>query len=259
MKIIKILFILLVFSSVSFAKSGLELGLFVPLGIGVGIHYYDKTPSGFNKQQSNNYNTYISNNTRTSDVGFEGGVLFQAGYRLELNRDISFSFMGELGYKRDIFNYRLKDSNTNSLALKMKNYRYYSFDSLVIGVLPKFNYKRFSIGIGAGIKIILAGTINNSAYNELWGYSTETLKMINTKNYKDYFSNNIIPYLKITLDYSVYTSRKFDFVVGAYLSYDFALKYNDKSKGNNLVNNPIENISSVDIGLQIGTKIIPMN
>ena len=88
MKIIKILFILLVFSSVSFAKSGLELGLFVPLGIGVGIHYYDKIPSGFNKQQSNNYNTYISNNTRTSDVGFEGGVLFQAGYRLELNREM---------------------------------------------------------------------------------------------------------------------------------------------------------------------------
>ena len=53
--------------------------------------------------------------------------------------------------------------------------------------------------------------------------------------------------------------QKNPFVVGAYLSYDFALKYNDKSKGNNLVNNPIENISSVDIGLQIGTKIRPMN
>lgn len=259
MKSIKILIILLVVSSTSFAKSGLELGIFVPLGMSIGIHYFNKPPSNFTKQQTNSYNTYISNNTRTSHIGFEAGVLFQAGYRLEINRDMSFSFMGEFGYNRDTFNYRLKDENTNSLALKMQHYKYYSFDSIVIGVLPKFNYKRFSIGIGAGMKIFVHGTINDSYYNELLGYSTETIKIINTKNYKNYFSGNIIPYLKLTLDYAVYTSRKFDFVIGGYISYDFALKYNDKSKGNNQTTNPIENISSVDIGLQIGTKIRPMN
>lgn len=250
---------LFAFTSISFAKSGLELGVFVPVGIGVGVHYYNKPLSTFTKDELNKYNTYISNNTMTSQVGFEAGVLFQAGYGLELNRDISFSFMGEFGYRRDTFNYRCKDSNTNSLALRMQNYRYYTFDSAAIGVLPKINYKRFSFGIGFGLKIFVSGTMNNSSYNKLLGYSSETIKILNTKNYKNYFSSNVIPYLKLTFDYAVYTSSKFDFIVGAYFDYDFALKYNDKNRGNNQVNNSIENIASVDLGIHVGAKIRPMN
>lgn len=261
MKAVKILLVLFAFTSVSFAKSGLELGVFVPLGIGVGIHYYNDPPSTLTKAQSNTYNSYISNNTVTSQAGFEAGVLFQAGYRLELNKDISFSFMGEFGYSRDTLNYRGNDINTNSLSLRMQKYKYYNFDSIVIGVLPKFNYRRFSIGIGFGMKIIVSGTFNDSSYNKLLGYSTETIKMLDTKNYKDYFSSNIIPYLKINIDYAVYTSKKFDFVVGAYLGYDFALKYpsNVGKISGTQVDIPIGNMSSVDLGIQIGTKIRPMN
>ena len=122
MKAAKILLVLFAFTSAVFAESGLELGVFVPMGIGVGIHYYNKPPSSLNKAQSNTYNSYISNNTMTSQVGFEARVLFQAGYRLELNNDMSFSFMGEFGYSRDTFNYRANDINTNSLALRMQKY-----------------------------------------------------------------------------------------------------------------------------------------
>ncbi|MEI0798037.1 hypothetical protein R4Q14_06900 [Brachyspira intermedia] len=262
MKLCKILVVLFVLSYSVFAKSGLELGVFVPLGFNIGIHYYDKTPSGLNNQQSVAYNTYVTNNTRTSHIGYDAGALFQAGYRLELNKEISFSFMGELGYSRDTFNYRLKDSsNTGSQVLKFQNYRYYTFDSLVIGILPKFNYKRFSLGIGVGMKIFLSGTINNSSYNPTLGYTTETIKMIDTKNYKDYFTSNVMAYFKLTLDYSVYTSRNFDIVVGAYIDYDFALRYQIKGSkiNNNQLDAPIENISSVDLGIQVGAKIRPMN
>ncbi|MEI0491999.1 hypothetical protein R4J17_06110 [Brachyspira intermedia] len=262
MKLCKILVVLFVLSYSVFAKSGLELGVFVPLGFNIGIHYYDKAPSGLNNQQSAAYNTYVTNNTRTSHIGYDAGALFQAGYRLELNKEISFSFMGELGYSRDTFNYRLKDSsNTGSQVLKFQNYRYYTFDSLVIGILPKFNYKRFSLGIGVGMKIFLSGTINNSSYNPTLGYTTETIKMIDTKNYKDYFTSNVMAYFKLTLDYSVYTSRNFDIVVGAYIDYDFALRYQIKGSkiNNNQLDAPIENISSVDLGIQVGTKIRPMN
>ena len=262
MKLCKILVVLFVLSYSVFAKSGLELGVFVPLGFNIGIHYYDKAPSGLNNQQSAAYNTYVTNNTRTSHIGYDAGALFQAGYRLELNKEISFSFMGELGYSRDTFNYRLKDSsNTGSQVLKFQNYRYYTFDSLVIGILPKFNYKRFSLGIGVGMKIFLSGTINNSSYNPTLGYTTETINMIDTKNYKDYFTSNVMAYFKLTLDYSVYTSRNFDIVVGAYIDYDFALRYQIKGSkiNNNQLDAPIENISSVDLGIQVGTKIRPMN
>ncbi len=259
MKLCKILVVLFVLSYSVFAKSGLELGVFVPLGFNIGIHYYDKAPSSLNSQQSGIYNKYVTNNTRTSHIGYDADALFQAGYRLELNKEISFSFMGELGYSRDTFNYRLKDSNTESQALKLQNYRYYTFDSLVIGILPKFNYKRFSLGIGVGMKIFLSGTINDSSYNSTLGYTTETIKMIDMKNYKDYFASNIIPYLKLTLDYSVYTSNKFDIVLGAYIDYDFALRYQVKGSKYEGIDTPIENISSVDLGVQVGVKIRPMN
>lgn len=262
MKLCKILVVLFVLSYSVFAKSGLELGVFVPLGFNIGIHYYDKAPSGLNNEQSAAYNTYVTNNTRTSHIGYDAGALFQAGYRLELNKEISFSFMGELGYSRDTFNYRLKDSsNTGSQVLKFQNYRYYTFDSLVIGILPKVNYKRFSFGIGVGMKIFLSGTINNSSYNPTLGYTTETIKMLDTKNYKDYFTSNVMGYLKLTLDYSVYTSRNFDIVVGAYIDYDFGLRYQIKGSkiNNNQLDAPIENIASVDFGIQVGTKIRPMN
>lgn len=259
MKLCKILAVLFVLSYSVFAKSGLELGVFVPLGFNIGIHYYDKAPSGLNNQQAASYNKYVTNNTRTSHIGFDAGALFQAGYRLELNKEISFSFMGEFGYSRDTFNYRLKDSNTESQALKLQNYRYYIFDSLVIGILPKVNYKRFSFGIGVGMKIFLSGTINNSSYNPTLGYTTETIKMLDTKNYKDYFTSNVMGYLKLTLDYSVYTSNKFDIVVGAYIDYDFGLRYQVKGSKYETIDTPIENISSVDLGIQVGTKIRPMN
>ena len=256
MKLCKILAVLFVLSYSVFAKSGLELGVFVPLGFNIGIHYYDKAASGLNNQQIASYNKYVANNTRTSHIGFDAGALFQAGYRLELNKEISFSFMGELGYSRDTFNYRLKDSNTESQALKLQNYRYYTFDS---GILPKVNYKRFSFGIGVGMKIFLSCTINNSSYNPTLGYTTETIKMIDTKNYKDYFTSNVMGYFKLTLDYSVYTSNKFDIVLGVYIDYDFALRYQVKGSKYETIDTPIENISSVDLGIQVGTKIRPMN
>ena len=99
----------------------------------------------------------------------------------------------------------------------------------------------------------------NSSYNPTLGYTTETIKMIDTKNYKDYFTSNVMGYLKLTLDYSVYTSNKFDIVVGAYIDYDFGLRYQVKGSKYETIDTPIENISSVDLGIQVGTKIIPMN
>lgn len=202
----------------------------------------------------------MTNNTKTSEAGFEAGVLFQAGYRLELNKEMSFSFMGEFGYSRDTFNYRLKESDNGSIALRMQNYRYITFDGIVLGVLPKFNYKRFSLGFGIGMKIFVNGTINNSGYNKLLDYTTESIKMIDTKNYKDYFNSNVMGYVKLTFDYAVYTSKKFDFVVGAYFDYDFGLKYYEKGKKiDDKIDAPMENLSSVDLGIQIGAKIRPMN
>lgn len=258
---LKILALIFFLSFKIFAESGLEIGIFVPLGMSVGINYWDKIPSSYNKNQTNKYNEYVSNNTRNSKAGFEGGLLFQAGYRLEMNKALSFSFMGEIGYSRDTLNYSLKSGNTNSALFSTKESIYYSFDSLVIGFLPKINYKRFSFGIGFGMKAVLGGNINRSSHNTALDYSINKIDIINLKNYKNYFKNNIIPYIKLTFDYSLYTSSKFDFVIGAYLGYDFNLKYYNKKHNLDkaLTEYPINNMSGLDIGIQIGTKIRPLN
>ena len=241
--ILKILITILIFSSTLFAKSGLEIGIFVPIGMSVGINTHPERATNMNQ---NTYNSYISNNIRNTFVGFDTGALVQIGYKLDINRNAGFSFLAELGYSRDTFNYKLKDTETNSQAIRMENYRNYTFDSFLIGVLPKFNYKRFSIGIGAGVKIALAGTINNSSYNPLLGYSTEKLQIINTKN----------PYIKLAVDYSIYTSKKFDFVLGGYAAYDFPLTYTPKNA--DLTKIVPDKISSFDIGFNIGVKIRPL-
>ncbi|MCZ9962405.1 hypothetical protein OFQ54_11310 [Brachyspira hyodysenteriae] len=61
MKLCKILAVLFIFSCAAFGKSGLELGIFVPLGFNIGIHYYDKKPSNLNNNQSAQYNEYVTN------------------------------------------------------------------------------------------------------------------------------------------------------------------------------------------------------
>ena len=51
MKLSKILITLFVISYGLFAKSGLELGVFVPFGVGIGVHYYNDPLSSYTKDQ----------------------------------------------------------------------------------------------------------------------------------------------------------------------------------------------------------------
>ena len=111
------------------------------------------------------------------------------------------------------------------------------------------------------MKAVLGGNINRSSHNTALDYSVNKIDIINVKNYRNYFKYNVIPYIKLTFDYSLYTSSKFDFVIGAYLGYDFNLKYYNKKHNLDkaLTEHPINNMSGLDIGIQIGTKIRPLN
>lgn len=131
MKTIKttiIILLILSFNSFNlFAKSGLEIGIFVPIGMSISLHAFDSSEYGNNS----GFNQYIENNSKKTKVGFEIGILSQIGYNFQINRNFSISLLGEFGYFRDSINYSSKDTETNSYIFVMKNNIYNTFDSFI--------------------------------------------------------------------------------------------------------------------------------
>ena len=256
MKTIKtiIILLILIFNSFNlFAKSGLEIGIFVPIGMSISLHAFDSSEYGNN---NSGFNQYKENNTKKTKAGFEIGILSQLGYKFQINKDFSVSLLGELGYFRDSINYSLKDTETNSYIFVMKNSIYNTFDSLLIGAIPKLNYKNFSFSLGFGVKVPLYAEINYSSKNKSIGYITENITMIKANKMKTYFKYQAIPFIKFVFDYSFYNSAKFDMVLSAYFNYDFPIYYQNKNLNNSV--NPIEKLSSIDLGIKLGVKIRPI-
>lgn len=256
MKTIKtiIILLILIFNSFNlFAKSGLEIGIFVPIGMSISLHAFDSSEYGNNNSV---FNQYKENNAKKTKAGFEIGILSQLGYCFQINKDFSVSLLGELGYFRDSINYSLKDTETNSYIFVMKNSIYNTFDSLLIGAIPKLNYKNFSFSLGFGVKVPLYAEINYSSKNKSIGYITENITMIKANKMKTYFKYQAIPFIKFVFDYSFYSSTKFDMVLSAYFNYDFPIYYQNKNLNNSV--NPIEKLSSIDLGIKLGVKIRPI-
>lgn len=75
----------------------------------------------------------------------------------------------------------------------------------------------------------------------------------------------MIPYLKFSVDYSIYTDKKFELVVGGYIGGDFGMSLkkpdinNQTIANQNIVALTKQTISSFDIGFEVGIKILPNN
>lgn len=249
--VLKVFFVALITSSTIFAQSGLELGLFVPIGASISIHQYDR--DYFNSDDA--YERHTTNNARNTSLAFEAGVLAHVGYRFAFGKNNSFSLLGEIGYNRDVFSFALKDSNTNSYVRRLKNFKNYTFDSIVLGVLPKFNFGKFSLGVGGGVKIPLFAYIGDATYSPFLSYVNEDASIIKPDKLSDYFETPIIPYIKVVFDTAVFSSESIDLVLSGYVGYDFAINYTNKTVENF---GPKQSLSSVDVGIQLGAKIKPM-
>ncbi|WP_297203137.1 hypothetical protein [uncultured Brachyspira sp.] len=224
--------------------------------MGVGINKYILTNKSPTIQQQNNFDAEVKQSDRRSGAGFDSGVLFHIGYKFDINKDFSFSLLGEISYYHDEFAFYRKSSDKN-----YKNDFKYMFESMGFGIYPKLNWKKFSFGINVGIKVPLYARIMSS-YTD---YSKETINRniehYNVSQLKNVFNDPIIiPYLKFSVDYSIYTDKKFALVLGGYIGYDFGM-----SLKNPLINNQTiakmskQTISSFDIGFQVGMKILPNN
>lgn len=191
------------------AKTGFGLGIMWPLGASF---------SHFSGNDAKNLK---------SDDGFEFGV--QPAYYFGFDM-LSFGLDLDLGYNRDVFAFKSAMDQTLKGGV--------TFDSLMIGVLPRLDVAFVSIGVGAGVKIPLGG---RSYFNE--GNGSETSEKYNLNKIKENFKNPYIPYIKGVVDFML----PFNLVLGVYAAYDIPLvEYKDPA--NNV------KMSSFDLGAEIGLR-----
>ncbi|MEI0479180.1 hypothetical protein [Brachyspira pulli] len=198
-------------SSGLMAKTGFSLGLMVPLGASF---------SSF----SGNDSSIVK-----SDTGFEFGIHVQPAYYFGFEY-LSFGLGLDLGYNRDVFAFKSAADEKSRGGL--------TFDSLMVGVLPRLDVAFVSIGVGAGVKIPLGGS---SYFNE--GNGSETSEKYNLNKIKENFKNPYIPYIKGVVDFML----PLNLVLGVYATYDIPLiEYKDPA--NNV------KMSSFDLGAEIGLR-----
>ncbi|MEI0748441.1 hypothetical protein [Brachyspira pulli] len=235
-------------STSAFAASGFEFIFNVPFGLNINLlpQY-----SMYATQEAKNGTYYHSGNK----VGFDAGVSAQIGYMWQVKDNFGISLLGELGYSFDSlyanFDKAKKQDPNNSIgqvddpsAPKLGNASFYTHN-LKIGILPKFNIKAFSIGVGLGVIIPMAITQN---------WKDEAAKTL-FQNASTKFMSSVGFYGKLTFDYSIFFTEKIAMNIGLYTGVDAI----------NSINTTINNtgahggapLLSYDIGLQLGFRFGP--
>ncbi|MEI0476385.1 hypothetical protein [Brachyspira pulli] len=209
-----------------FAKSGIEAIINVPMGLSVGM------PIG-----------KIDNISRKPDLGFDIGISGLFGYMIDLKNGMGVSILGEAGYSYDTYAYSVGENNSKT-SMKFHNFQ--------IGILPKFNIGDFAIGLGFGVKVPLVGY----EYIETKSEENKNQSTINVTKYDiayitaAYNYINVIPYLKLTFDYSIFNTHNIAANVGLYAGYEFGVRKKSED-------NKITSVDSIDMGLQFGLRFAP--
>lgn len=211
------------------------IGLIVPLGASIS-----------QKSQTHNADADKSDGVLSSKAGFEFGVGITPGFYLGFDDYMGFSIALDLGYKREVFSY-----NENKFAGSQyeKVATSYSFDTVNIGLLPKFNVARFFIGIGGGIKLLVSGNEKTKKYDEVNNQLIDLNTKYDFNSIKNKFKNPFIPYIKATLDYLFFFNDETAVGIGLYMGYDFGPQIKDDRFSKN-------NLGAFDIGGQISLYFV---
>lgn len=237
-KIILSASMLLMFSITAFAESGFEAILNVPFGASIGI-------------PPKSMKDYFG--TSEAGAGFDSGVSAQLGYMIQAGDITAVSILAEVGYAYDTVSFRAKfkdEAGGGSFLIASP------IHSLQVGLLPKFNINGLSIGIGGGVKIPMAMSayyqIEDNRY--IANGKTDPVKF-NMNDIKNIFKPQVIGYIKLTFDYSIFLSDKLAVNTGIYLGYDFIPK---TSLYTGMFGEPKEETSGTfDVGVQIGLRFGP--
>ena len=225
--------IFVIFNISAFAKNGFEFILNVPLQMGIGM------PPKILKD----------NDVRASgEIAFDGGITAQLGYMTQISSRFGVSLLAELGYSHDTLGMSMSlNTTTVGSNFDERLSSYTSFDSLQIGIIPKFNIGNFAIGIGGGIKIPMSGKIFVKALD------IETSRRLNRGDIANIISPTILGYIKASLDYSIFFMDNLAFNIGLILGYDI---FKDKSvdiNGNKAYYGIFD--MGVELGLKFGAKV----
>ena len=249
--------IFIIFSISAFAKGGFEFILNVPIG---GSYAYPTENMKINVD-------YVGYEME-GFFGFDIGVVSQLVYMFQIKDGFGISVLGEIGYARD--NYKLKyyEFNRGSYGGKFTIHH----NSVQIGLLPKFNVKGFSIGIGGGIKIpVFFSYEEEETYSASISFSriggTPYYDKLMSEVNRDY---KIIYYAKITFDYSLFFNENLAFNIGLYFGYDFFPKYQILAfnyypadtdmfiyRGKGYYVEKAKNHGTFDFGVQLGLRFGP--
>ncbi|MEI0557409.1 outer membrane beta-barrel protein [Brachyspira intermedia] len=225
----KLLFIISIFISINLsllAASGFEGIINIPSGLSVGI------PMGNSEQEVG--------------LGFDVGVTAQFGYVIDFKNNIGLSILAETGYSYDTYSSSISSDSTKSVVSTS------AFHSFQIGILPKINIYDFSIGIGGGLKIPVAGIEEEKTVTHGTNYTAagSTVNMLDIVN--KYDKMNVIPYIKLTLDYSVFNNYNVGANFGLYFDYEFGVRKKiDEIK--------YVSTDAFGVGLQVGLRFSPFN
>ena len=242
MKRVRIFIVLicaLLFSKFSFAESGWQFGVMIP--IGASFSFYNVN---FSSQATADYMNNYKKSTGT--IGFDIGVNLQGGY-IVTDGDKGISLLLDLGYSHDSFGLTSSYQNTSGKKIEVKEY--YTFENLSIGILPKFHYKNFAFGLGLGVKVPLY--LTHSYEQMIDNVSTKTYGYYKSSKIDDVIKNSVITYVKLTFDYSLYVHDNVAILLGAYIGTDFGIDL----RGAELVMVDSRNLASFDLGIQLGMKI----
>ncbi|MCZ9840343.1 DUF2715 domain-containing protein [Brachyspira hyodysenteriae] len=236
-KIILTLMMTSVLSVSAFAASGFEAILNVPIGLSVGFHNFKLKDVPFK-------NEIEKQAKQNSGVGFDIGVTAQLGYMFQVKEGFGISVLGEIGYSHD--SYAFVNASDKKLTQS------FTFESIQVGLLPKFNIGAFAIGVGGGVKIPLSGKLY-SKYDgkDVTGFPVKA----NSSDIKDNFKTPVIGYIKATFDYSIFFTDNIAMNVGLYAGYDFGMSMSEQLAPKDVFE--YMNFSSFDIGLQLGLKFGP--
>ncbi|OEJ13784.1 hypothetical protein BFL38_03280 [Brachyspira hampsonii] len=228
----KLLLIISIFISINLsllAASGFEGIINIPSGLSVGI------PMG-----------ELEGVERKIGFGFDIGITALFGYVIDFKNNVGLSILAETGYSYDTYSYSLYSDSTKSIINTS------AFHSFQIGLLPKINIYDFSIGIGGGLKIPIAGTEEKREVTYGTNYASvgSTMNMMDIVN--KYDKMNVIPYVKLTLDYSVFNNYNIGANFGLYFDYEFGLRKKiDETK--------YISTDAFGVGLQVGLRFSPFN
>ena len=166
----------------------------------------------------------------------------------KINLLLSAVYVLSIKSSDDTFAFSIDGAATGMLGAPRINLSQ-SFESIQVGLLPKINIGAFSVGIGGGLKIPMASSVNLK-----YGDTDAGTVKLNMNDIATMYSTALIGYIKGTFDYSIFFTDKIAMNIGLYLGYDFMPKI---ATDGSMSGSYFLDGGTFDIGLQLGLKFGP--